>query len=56
MFPIKFQQIMFNSFREEVENVSPNQRLGRPSCFSYGPEKKTNVVENIEFLLPVKFL
>ena len=29
----------FSGFREEVENVSANQRPGRPSCFSDWPEK-----------------
>ena len=35
-------QVSLNSvqgFREEVENVSANQRPGRPSCFSDWPEK-----------------
>ena len=33
IFPVKFCWIPFSGFREEVENVSANQRLGRPSCF-----------------------
>ena len=37
--PVKFHQIPFSGFREEVENVSANQRPGRPSCFSDRPEK-----------------
>ena len=37
--PVKFRQILFSGFRGEVENVSANQRLGRPSCFSDRPEK-----------------
>ena len=34
LLPIKFGWIPFSGFREEVENVSTNQRPGRPSCFS----------------------
>ena len=40
--------------RGEVENVSTNQRSGRPSCFSDRPAKQ-NLVEVIEILLSVKF-
>ena len=36
---VKFRLIPFHGLRKEVENVSANQRLGRPSCFSYQPEK-----------------
>ena len=54
-FPIKFCWIPFSGFREEVENVSANQRLGQPSCFPSSP-KNTNLVEDFEILLPVKFL
>ena len=36
---VKFRWIPFSSFREEVENVSANQRPGQPSCFSDRPEK-----------------
>ena len=39
LLPIKFRQIPFSGFRGEVENVSANQRPGRPSCFSNRPEK-----------------
>ena len=39
MLPIKFRWIPFSGFRGEVENVSANQRPGRPSCFSDRPEK-----------------
>ena len=46
---------MFSGFRGEVENVSANQRPGRPSCFSDLPEKNTNLVEDVMILLPVKF-
>ena len=38
LFPVKFHLILFSSFRGEVENVSANQRPGRPSCFSGRPE------------------
>ena len=39
LLPIKFRWIPFSDFRGEVENVSANQRPGRPSCFSDQPEK-----------------
>ena len=39
LLPVKFRWIPFSDFREEVENVSANQRLGRPSCFFDRPEK-----------------
>ena len=39
LLPVKFCWILFSSFRGEVENVSANQRLERPSCFSDRPEK-----------------
>ena len=39
LLSIKFCWIPFSSFRGEVENVSANQRPGRPSCFSDRPEK-----------------
>ena len=39
LLPVKFCWIPFSGFREEVENVSANQRLGWPSCFSDWPEK-----------------
>ena len=38
LLPVKFPWIQFSSFRE-VENVSANQRPGRPSCFSDRPKK-----------------
>ena len=41
LLPVKFRRILFSGFREEVENVSANQRLGRPSCFSDQPKKHT---------------
>ena len=55
-----FRQIPFNGFREEVVNVSANQRPGRPSLFSNVPPPKkkkknpTNLVEDVEILLPDK--
>ena len=39
LLPVKFHWIPFSGFRGEVENVSANQRLGRPSCFYDLPEK-----------------
>ena len=54
LLPIKFGWIWFSGFRGEVENVSANQRPGRPSSFLIGP-KNTNLVEGVEILLPVKF-
>ena len=39
LFPVKFRCIPFSCFRGEVENVSANQRPGRPSFFSDRPEK-----------------
>ena len=54
LLPVKFCWIPFGCFRGEVENVSANQRPGRPSVFPIGP-KNTNLVEDVEILLPVKF-
>ena len=48
--PVKFRWIFFSSFRGEFENVSANQRPGRPSCFSDRPEN-TNFVEDVEISL-----
>ena len=39
LLPVKFCSILFSGFRGEVENITANQRLGRPSCFSDRPEK-----------------
>ena len=39
LLPVKFCWIPFSGFRGEDENVSVNQRPGRPSCFSDRPEK-----------------
>ena len=39
LLPAKFLWIPFSGFRGEVENVSANQRPGRPSCFSNRPKK-----------------
>ena len=50
---VKFLCIPFIVFREEVENVSANQRSGGHLVFPIGP-KNTNLVEDIEILLPVK--
>ena len=34
LLPVKFRWIPFSGFREEVVNVSANQKPGQPSCFS----------------------
>ena len=52
---VKFRWILFSGFRGEVENVSVNQKPGRPSCFSDRPEKHKLGREDIKILLPVKF-
>ena len=39
LLPVKFRWIQFSGFFREVENVSANQRPGRPFCFSDRPEK-----------------
>ena len=39
LLPVKFHWIPFSGFRGEVENVSANQRPGRPSFFTDRPEK-----------------
>ena len=39
LLPVKFRWIPLSGFSGEVENVSANQRPGRPSCFSDQPEK-----------------
>ena len=39
LLPFKFRWIPFSGFTGEVENVSANQRPGRPSCFSDRPKK-----------------
>ena len=39
LLPVKYCWIPFSGFREEVENVSANQRPGRPSYVSDRPEK-----------------
>ena len=38
LLPVKFRWILFSGFRREVENISANQRPGRPSCFSDWPK------------------
>ena len=54
LLPVKFSWILFSSFRGKVENVSANQRPGRPFCFSNPPEKHY-LVEGVEILLSIKF-
>ena len=40
LLPVKFRRILFSGFREEVENVSANQRLGAAILF-FGSAQKT---------------
>ena len=54
MLPVQFRWFPFIGFRGEVENVSANQRPGRPSCISHGSEKY-KLVEDVDILLLVKF-
>ena len=54
LLPVKFRWIPFSDFREEVENVSANQRPGRLSCFSDKPEKH-KLGRGRSSLHPVKF-
>ena len=39
LLPVKFRWRLFSSFRREVNNVSADQRPGRPSCFCDRPSK-----------------
>ena len=47
LLPVKFRQNLFSGCRGEVENLSANQKPGRPSM--------SNLVEDVEILIPVKF-
>ena len=38
LLPVKLRQIPFSGLRGKVENVSANQRPGRPPCFSDRPK------------------
>ena len=40
LLSVKFRWIPFSGFIGEIENVSANQRPGRPSCDSDQPEKR----------------
>ena len=51
LLPFKLRQI---HFRGEVENLSANQKLGGDLGFPVG-QKNTNLVEDVAFLLPLKF-
>ena len=42
-------------FQKKIENVSANQMPGRRYWISDRPEKKTNLVEDVEILLHIKF-
>ena len=55
LLPDMFLLIPLNGFRGEVESVSSNQRLRWPSYLSDRP-KNTNLIEDIEIVLPVNFL
>ena len=54
LLAVKFSWIPFSGFREEVENVSANQRQGRTSSFSDQPEN-TNLEEDVWIFLAVMF-
>ena len=45
--------LSFVNFKGKVLHGSANQKLGRPSSF-FEPARKTNLVENVVTLLPVK--
>ena len=49
-----FRQIPFSGLRRKVKNVSANQRPGGHLGFPIGPNN-INLLEDVEFLLPVKF-
>ena len=51
---VKFHCILFSGCRGEVENVSANRSQGDHLCFLIDP-KNTHLVENLEYLLPIKF-
>ena len=53
LLPVKFRWLLPCDIKGKVKNVSANQKLGRPSCFSDLLEQ--NLVDDIEILLPVKF-
>ena len=55
LLPVKFRWKSFSGFRGEVENVSSNQRPGRPPRFFDRLEKNKNLVEDVDILLHVKF-
>ena len=55
LLPIKFRWIPFSGFRGEVENVSANQRPGRPFCFLIGP-KNTKALSHVANIWPTKIM
>ena len=55
LLSLKFHQIELCGFRGIVENVSVNQRSGRPYWFSNLPKTNTTLVEDVDFLLLIKF-
>ena len=50
---VRFHWILVSSFRGEIENLTANQRPEWPSYLSEQP-KNTNLVEDVEILLPVE--
>ena len=50
LLPFNFRWIPFSGFKGDLENVSADQRLGQPSCFSNRP-KNINLVEDVKILL-----
>ena len=56
LLPVKFCLIPFSGFRGEVENVSANQRPGRPSCFSDRPEKHKLGKRTLRSCFPSSFV
>ena len=51
----KFRRILFCGFREEVENISANQRPGRPSWISDRPVKNKLGMKSCFILIFVEF-
>ena len=54
LLPVKFRCISFCRFRGEIEHVSANQTLARPSCFFNKPEHK-HLVEDVGIFILSKF-
>ena len=56
LLPVKFRWIPFSGFRGEVENVSANQRPGRPSFFTDRPEKTQTLYRTLRFYFLLSFV